>query len=448
MDDFLAKLGRRLTELERAYAPTGFAVAFSGGVDSTVLLAACRRLDLDLPLRALHVDHGLHADSARWARQCAEVAQGLGVELGSARISVDARGGQSLEAVARERRYAALAEMLRPREMLVTAHHADDQLETVLMRLFRGAGVRGLRGILASGPFATGFIGRPLLAFGRDELRAVAVAWQLEWLEDPANQDLRFDRNYVRGVVAPAIAARWPGVARTVTATAARMAEAEDLLEFLATLEAGELRDPARVPATTLHALGAPRQRNLLRHLLTRCRLPLPSARQLDEIVAGLSVERHDAQVRVHWPGVEVRLYGGYLYLMPELPAASPAGERGALGPDDPWVGPEGRLELRAAPSGLDAATLPQTWIDDGLSVRFRAGGERLRPRGHQHHRELKKLLQEAHVVPWMRSRIPLLYRQDELVAVGDLWVADPREGEDRASRAWSVRWSDHPPLY
>jgi tRNA(Ile)-lysidine synthase len=133
---------------------------------------------------------------------------------------------------------------------------------------------------------------------------------------------------------------------------------------------------------------------------------------------------------------------------MPELPVPSPAGEHGALSPDDPWVGPEGRLELQEAPSGLDRATLPQTWIDAGLSVRFRGGGERLRPRGHPHHRELKKLLQEAHIVPWMRSRIPLLYRNDELVAVGDLWVADPRDGEARASRAWCVRWSDHPPLY
>ncbi|HSG65738.1 MAG TPA: tRNA lysidine(34) synthetase TilS [Gammaproteobacteria bacterium] len=446
MDDFLARLARRLTELERAHAPMGVAVAYSGGLDSTVLLAACRRLDLSLPVRALHVDHGLHAESGRWARHCADIARSLDVELRSLRISVSPGGGQSLEAVARERRYAALAEMLEPREMLLTAHHADDQLETVLMRLFRGAGVRGLRGILESGPFATGFIGRPLLAFGRAELRAVAITWQLDCLEDPANRDLRFDRNYVRSVVAPAIAARWPGVARTVTGTAARMAEAEDLLDALAVLDAGELSDPARVPAAMLRGLAVPRQRNLLRHLLTRCRLPLPSARQLDELVAALAVERRDAQARVHWPGAEARVYGGYLYLMAELLPPSSTGEGGMLGPCTPWIGPEGRLELCEASSAGTPAALPETWIDAGLSVRFRTGGERLRLRGH--HRELKKLLQEARVVPWMRSRIPLLFREGELVAVGDLWVADPAEAEGRAGRAWRVRWTEHPPLY
>lgn len=448
MDEFLAKLGQRMAGLEHQHAPTGFAVAFSGGLDSTVLLTGCKRLDLALPLRALNIDHGLHPDSARWSQHCADVAAALGVGFASARVSIDTSASRSVEALAREKRYRALAAMLEPGEMLLTAHHDDDQLETVLLRLFRGAGVRGLRGVLESAALERGLVGRPLLGFNRSELLAIANAWQLQWIEDPSNRDPRFDRNYVRHAIVPAIEARWPAVASTVAQTAARLVDAERSLEDLAAIDAAGLDEPSRVPLESLSALEPHRQRNLLRFLLIRCALPLPSARQLEELVAALTVTRRDAQVRVHWPGAEARVYGGKLYLMAELPQASLPDARGAIGPDAPWVGPEGRLELEAVSAGQEALAIPDQWIRGGLSVRFRAGGERLRPSGDAHHRELKKLLQEAHIVPWMRSRIPLLYHDGELVAVGDLWVADARGIETGAERAWRVRWTEHPALY
>lgn len=448
MDEFLTKLGRQIAELERACAPAGFAVAFSGGVDSTVLLAACRRLDPRMPLRALHVDHGLHGDSEGWARHCAETARALGVDFDSVRVAIEVQGARSLEAVARERRYAALGGLLRPREMLLTAHHEDDQLETVLLRLFRGAGVRGLRGILTSGAFAGGYIGRPLLAFCRAELLDVARSWGLDWLEDPANRDVRFDRSFLRLKVLPAIRRRWPAVARTVTRTARQMADAEVLLEESAAVDAAGLVEPSRAPLGPLRAVDGRRRRNLLRYLLTRCGLALPSAQQLEELMAAIEVTRADAKARVRWPGTEARIYGEHLYLMGELPEPTPPSARGCLRPDEPWIGPEGRVELVEAIQSTESTVLPETWVRDGLCVRFRAGGERLRPLGNKHHRALKKLLQEARIVPWMRSRIPLIYRREQLVAVGDLWVSDAASAEAGAQRRWRVRWSEHPALY
>src|SRR5690606_15773934 len=166
------------------------------GLDSTVLLAAMRKLDIG-PVRALHVNHGLAAAAGDWELHCREAAAALGVEYVSAEVAVERRGAGT-EAAARVARYAALAELMRPGEVLLTAHHADDQLETVLLRIMRGAGVRGLRGVLPFAVFAPGFLGRPLLGATRAEVRAAAGLWGLSWLEDPANRELHYDRNFVR----------------------------------------------------------------------------------------------------------------------------------------------------------------------------------------------------------------------------------------------------------
>jgi tRNA(Ile)-lysidine synthase len=171
-DVFAARVRAVLDEWTERGAPPRVTVAYSGGLDSTVLLAALCRSRLSLPLRAAHVDHGLHERSAEWSAHCARVAAALGVELVAVRVAVDRSTGEGLEAAAREARYRALRELLVKGEWLLTAHHADDQLETLLLRMLRGTGVRGLRGILPFAPFGVGWLGRPLLSFMRAELRA------------------------------------------------------------------------------------------------------------------------------------------------------------------------------------------------------------------------------------------------------------------------------------
>ena len=441
MERFLTDLSRRLAELPNA--ARRYAVAFSGGVDSSVLLAALGRLTPGPEFRALHIDHGLHPESASWERHCRSFAESLGVGYESRLCPVKPASGQSLEAQAREIRYGALRDLLGPGEVLLTAHHADDQLETFLLRLFRGSGVRGLRGIAEVHAFGPGYLARPLLHVPGREILEVARVWQLEWIEDPSNRDPRFDRNYVRAEIGPRIKSRWPAAERTVGRAARHMAEAHAILEDIAGTDAEDIENPACIRCAALLELSAPRRRNLLRHLIARLGLPVPDSRQMDTLLKALDVRRPDAQTRVQWPGGEARVYRGHLYLFPPLRPGSADGYCGSISRFQPWTGPEGKLRLVRG----DGPGLPAAWAAEGLRIRFRAGGERFKPLGQSHSRPLKKWLQDAAVPPWLRARIPLLYRRDELVAVGDLWVSAAVERVADTETRWQVRWTNHPPL-
>ena len=441
-DAFAAALRAVLDEWALRHAPPRVTVAFSGGLDSTVLLAALARLPVPAPVRAAHVDHGLHPRSAEWGAHCARVAAALGVEYRAVRVAVERASGEGLEAAARVARYRALGELVAPGEWLLTAHHADDQLETLLLRLLRGTGVRGLRGIIDFAPFGAGWLGRPLLAFTRDALRAEADERKLTWLEDPSNLEPRHDRNYLRLHVVPALRARWPAASLHAARLAAQASDAERLLEAQADADAAALAEPWHVPRATLAALEPARQRNLLRRLLRALSLAAPSAAKLEELRNALLEARPESRAHVRWPGGEGRIYRAALYLAAPLPPASPRGYAARLTPAAAWVGPEGRVELEREQSG---AGLPQTWIEHGLTLEFRAGGERFRPRGREHRHSLKHLFQESGVVPWMRDRVPLIYRGDELVAIGDLWLGAAADSAPAGEPRWRVRWSEHP---
>jgi tRNA(Ile)-lysidine synthase len=304
--------------------PPRVTVAFSGGLDSTVLLAALCRLELPQPIRAAHVDHGIHPQSAEWSAHCARVAAAFGAAFVAVRVAVDRSAGQGLEAAAREARYRALGELLAPDEWLLTAHHGDDQLETLLLRLLRGTGVRGLRGIIPFAPFGVGSLGRPLLTRTRAELRAQALAWTLSWIEDPSNREPHHDRNYLRLHVLPALLARWPEAANRAERLAEQMGDAERLLDAVAAEDARPLAAPWHVPRALLAALEPARQRNLLRHLLRAVGLAVPSARKLEELRGALLAAHADSHALVGWPGGEGRIFRDALYLGGPLPPGSP----------------------------------------------------------------------------------------------------------------------------
>ena len=339
MDRFLDSLARSLGELPGP--PSRYAVAFSGGLDSTVLLAALNRLSPPPQVRALHIDHGLHPDSATWERHCRTMATVLGASYESRRCTVQRVAGESLEAQARRVRYRALMQLVAPGETLLTAHHAEDQLETMMLRLFRGAGVRGLRGIARVQHFGSGLLARPLLGVSSQEILAVAQAWGLEWIEDPSNRDSRFDRNYVRAQLVPRITARWPAAARTAGRAARQMADAQEILDEAAAADA--TGDPARIDRAALFELSPARRRNLLRYSIARLGLPVPDARQMDTLVEALRVRRPDAQTRVQWPGGEARIYRGHLYLFRPLPRGSGTRYTGEVSRSRPWSVPRAR---------------------------------------------------------------------------------------------------------
>jgi tRNA(Ile)-lysidine synthase len=442
-DPFRARLRATLERWDPPEQDARVTVAFSGGVDSTVLLAALARLQLVAALRAVHVDHGLHADSAGWQVHCAAVAAELGVPFTSVRVTVARDSGFGLEAAAREARYAALERLMTPGELLVTAHHGDDQLETLLLRLMRGTGVRGLRGVLEHLPFGVGRLARPLLGFTRTEIVAEARASGLRWLDDPANDDPRHDRSFLRRDVVPALVARWSAAARSAQRLAEQMTDAEAILDAVAERDAEPIEIPARIPLAVLAALEPARQRNLLRHLLRRVSLGAPSALKAEELRNALLHARPGAQTRILWAGGEGRVFREHLYLMSALPPASPPAYRARLDENHGWSGPEGELGLEPAASGPG---LPESWLDAGLELRFRAGGEDFRPLDRPHSHPLKRWFHDAGVVPWMRSRIPLLYRGDCLVAVADLWLSHDVAAAASEPR-WRVRWTHHPPI-
>jgi tRNA(Ile)-lysidine synthase len=443
-EPFLVELRAAIARWPEPVAEPRFIVAFSGGLDSTVLLAALCRLGLATRVRAVHVDHGLQAEAARWAEHCAAAAHAFGVEFMAVRVAVDRDSGSGLEAAARDARYRALGDNLGPGDVLLTAHHRDDQLETVLLRLLRGSGVRGLRGIIGFGSYGHGFLGRPLLAFTRAELEAQGRAWGLGWIEDPSNRSTRHDRNFLRLTVLPPLLERWPAAVDNVARLAEQMAEAEEILTGVAAEDARAIAVPGRVPRAALERLDAARQRNLLRYVLREAGLGVPSALKVDELRRALLDARADAQPLVRWPGGEGRVYRQQLHLLPTLPAPSARGRDGVVTRAAGWRGPEGDVALE--PAG-GAAGVPDAWLDDGLALRFRVGGEELHPLERRHRQPLRHWFQEAGVLPWMRSRIPLLYRGDVLVAVGDLWLTDDVAQVSPTEPRWRVVWTGHPPV-
>ena len=433
----------RLLDFLRDRPAERYRVALSGGLDSTVLLHALAALRTRLPgaLVAVHVDHGLNPQAVEWQQHCEQLCRSLDVPLESRKVAVQPAAGESLEAVARERRYGAFTELMRPGDALLLAQHADDQLETFLLQALRGAGVRGLAAMPEHAEFAGGWLLRPLLGFRRGELEAWAREQGLTWVEDPSNTDTGFDRNYLRHEVVPRLKARWPAAAETVSRSARHSAEADTVLEALAAEDWGRYRAGDMLRLTALDELSPARMRQLLRHWLEQRGLPLPPSIKLAEILLQARAGE-DRNPCVDWTGAEVRRYGGMLYAQRPLGQA-PVEFR--LRPGMPRELGEGLGSLSLVPTmgeGIRAALCGP----EGLRVAFREGGESCRPAGRAHNRPLKKWLQEMQVLPWLRDRLPLVYADGELLAVAGLFACEPHIA--RAGEAGlRIEWRDHPSL-
>jgi tRNA(Ile)-lysidine synthase len=389
-------------------------VGYSGGVDSHVLLHRLANPDYrDRTLMALYVDHGLQAAATAWGEHCAQVCHALNVPFRVLPIDARPAPGESPEAAARRARYAALAAELGPDAALLTAHHRDDQAETLLLQLLRGAGPHGLAAMPAMSRLGQGWLLRPLLEVDRDELLAYARAHDLQWIEDASNQDIGFDRNYLRHRVLPLLRERWPAVNRTLARSARLCAETATWLDEAAAADlAGVATDrPDRLAIPALQELSEFRQRHLLRYWLRQLNLPIPDARQLHQILRDVLTAAIDRNPCVHWPGAEVRRYRDMLYAMSPLRPHDArqrfiwrADAKGWPPLDLPGVGQLRMQETMG--TGLRLEVL----AGGLLIVGFRQGGERFKPAGRRHSQELKKLLQEAGIPPWERERLPLIY--------------------------------------
>jgi tRNA(Ile)-lysidine synthase len=328
---------------------------------------------------------------------------------------------------------------MKPGDWLLSAHHRDDQAETLLLNLIRGSGPAGIAGIAGIRRFGPGWLARPLLGTDKTAIEKYAADALLEWVNDPSNENRRFDRNYLRHDVFPALHSRWSDIATRLQRSAIHAGEAAVLLDELAAMDLEQRgRGLARLPIDKLRELSQARQRNAIRFALRELSLSTPATVHLDAVMHELLPAREDAQPIVRWPGACIRRYRNGLYLLPEKPCPKLktvqfAAETVELGP--------GLGRLRLEPGG--GLGLSQALVARGLRIECRVGGEEIKPYHQRHTRKLKNLLQEEGIVPWMRDRLPLVYSGERLIAVGDLWMAD-----DAVTKPGVVlRWDDRPAL-
>jgi len=411
-------------------------VAYSGGLDSSVLLhLAATQRPPHTALRALHINHQLQAACDDWQAHCAARCAELGLAFAARRVDAAAARGESPEAAARSARRGAFAGELARGELLLLAQHADDQIESVLLMLLRGAGPAGLAGMAERAACGDGALWRPLLGATRAQIADYAARHGLRWVEDPSNADTAFARNHLRQRVLPALrdgigverrdGRRDAALAGAFARSARLCAEADALLGELAELDLQAAVDGDCLSLTALCRLSAPRCRNLLRRWIAARGLPTPSEKQLRRVLDEVLDARDDAQCRVHWgvdgrrggPAAQIRRHRDHLYLLaPGEAAEPPPGRRLWADPRQPLEIPG--CDLRIDPGLLDGLRLPP---GARLEIGFRRGGERLRVACGADRRPLtrplKKLLQEAGLPPWRRGRVPLLFVDGELAA-------------------------------
>lgn len=400
-------------------------VGLSGGLDSVVLLNLLLKTVPAKRVSALHIHHGLSPNADHWQAAVVSHCEKLGVRLHVEQVEVR-ESGEGLEAAARKARYEVFERMLQPSGLLVLGHHADDQVETVLYHLLRGSGTKGLSGMPAQRSLGGGCLIRPLLQWRKADLKLYAEAQGLSWVEDESNAQDQYDRNFLRNQVIPVIAQRWPDYDRSVQLSAQLSGDAELLAEELATIDIAQLQ-PRRerggwsIDIGLLSALSGRRQRNIMRHWPALHNLPMPGYKTIDEITDSLLTARQDANPLVTQPSAQWRRFNERLYLLSIMPLSPETKE------DFQWDLAES-LELSDGSYLIAEQSLGEglSVVDkEPLTVRYRQGGERCKPEGRGHSNSLKKLLLEYRVEPWWRDSLPLLYRGETLVAVGDYWVCE-----------------------
>lgn len=430
---------------------TRIAVAYSGGLDSSALLhlantyAAAR----GIALFAFHIHHGLSSNADSWTSHCEQECARLGIRFDARRVALMDCGRDGVEQAARISRYAALGDQCRMFDvpLLLTAHHQDDQAETVLLQLLRGSGVAGLSGMECAN-FAPGLLGnpalllaRPLLDVSRAQLERFISDQGIPYVDDESNEDPRYARNALRHKVMPSLDDCFPGYQRRFARTAQHMCAAQRLLDEIAAQDHSLCANGDGIDIFKLKLLGADRIDNLLRYWLVLRGVRMPTTAWLDEMKEQLLEAREDAQVRVIHADGEIRRYRDTIYLTPRVDDAALALPPAVFR----WAGEEricfpafgGALHFESANVGVDAVWL----AEQGLQVRLRSGGEMLKPASNRPTRSLKHHYQALNIPPWERMRLPVVSAGNQLLlaaGIGMNWGGVPIV----QGRAVRLRWT------
>jgi tRNA(Ile)-lysidine synthase len=408
-----------LESLARLPAPEKYWIGFSGGADSTALLQAMHevRANLPVPIHAVHFHHGLQDEADAWQEHCRTFCEERDISFLSERLEISGDGRASQEEEARNHRYRAVARVLGSQEMYLTAHHAEDQAETLFLNLLRGSGVEGLAGIPVLRNLENGWVARPLLDLRREDLEQFLEAREISWLTDPSNEDTAFDRNYLRRELFPLLEKRWPGLVRRLSRTARNARITAAAMAMFIENQSGDLiRDKIKMPLQKLLELEPEMQTLIVRQWLRRHEVPVLPEVRLKEFLDQLAGSQLTNQAEVQWEDWMIKRYQRDLWMHRRKPfMACPEvdwdnGMELELGPDS------GCLRL----SGK-AVAIPALW-----RVRARQDGDRIRllPNGPSH--KVKQFFQSAFVPPWLRPGVPVLEWDGEPVALGD-WVIGHR---------------------
>ncbi len=402
-------------DLEKTYW-----IAYSGGLDSHVLLHSLSQLRNAYPLKlyAVYINHGISKYANAWGFHCERVCRGLQIDFLQRKISIPLYPGQSIEEAARAHRYAVFSELLHANDFLLTAHHEDDQAETVFLQFLRGAGPKGMAAMPLIKPLGKGFHARPFLNVRQFQLKTYAESEKLRWIEDDSNDHRHLTRNYLRHEVLPLLKKRWPTVSKTMARVAKHCADADDLLSGIGRDDLAKVMDPVtkRLSLKKLLELNPSRQILVLRIWLQHLQFPLPSHVKMQQILQNFLKAGSDKVPLIRFANVELRRYRDEIYAMK------------ALLPHDPKIKYTWDLQSPLSIPNLGVITVDKK-IGSGIremqniTIRFRKGGEVCKLQGRTCHHDLKKLFQQWGVPPWQRARIPLIYVEEELVSIVGFYV-------------------------
>lgn len=416
-------------------------VAFSGGLDSTVLLHATREVCSKYPgmpaLSAIHIDHGLHASSGDWAEHCQRLCDQWEIPLQVHAVAVDTEGA-SLEDAARRARYYVFEDVVGKKDVIFTGHHLDDQVETFFLRVLRGAGIEGLSAIPEQRRVGKARLARPMLGVSRAQLESYATEYGLDFLTDPANSDTRFDRNYLRHQILPLIEQRWPAYRETVGRCTDHLTVAAERLQALVAnlSETSSVMGDLGFTLASLLELAEDMAPASLRKWLKQHNLPMPDTKPLQEFIRQLRESENGTKVKLKTRSWSLQRYADGVYLRP--PKEKISESLHTLAPAEALELP-GIGKLALVETDGPGLVLPPSGHFD---IAFRRGGEHCQPLRREHSATLKQLFQESRIPTWWRARIPLLYAEGELVAAGDLflcrseWVA-----EQSSAPLWQLDW-------
>lgn len=453
---FLQRFQSSLESLSPLPGKTTYVIAYSGGVDSHVLLHCCHKLGLSI--RAVHIHHGLQELADDWVIHCKNTCDDLKIPLETIYIDAAKKKGQSPEESARIARYTAIQNNLQQGDCLLTAQHLNDQAETFLLQLFRTSASAGLAAMPSSKLIGNNYHLRPFLTFSRHEIETYAEANSLQWMEDPSNKDDNFDRNFIRNNLIPLLKNRWPETVEQLATVAGLQSSSHQVQADMAAIDLANtivmrerLTTPSKIEQnikswvydvvsvlsiSALNQLSTPRLLNVLRYWIKQTMDVLsvtgivskssPKRKLLFEIVQSLINSQQDSNPVIVLSGYELRRYQDNLYLLKKKPSLTEH--------SDTFRSINWQPSLKSILPVLNRNIIATKTVGRGLKgyllheklkVSFRKGGEQFHPVGRRHSQSLKKLFQEASVPPWERDAIPLLYWQDELIAVVGVWVSN-----------------------